>query len=187
MTVLGLAVAGAWVVAVLCLLLTLALVRRVNMLAAQVAVQVSASADSLGLNNGEPLPDFEALDLEGRTRSSRELIGERPALIAIMSSTCPSCRGQVGDFNSVSRRAARTGWASVAVVSGDEETAADLIAAIGADTHILLSPGQDAQLLRDLRISYSPTYYAIGEDGRVMLREFSARALQKAVDVVQAG
>lgn len=187
MTLLGIAIAGAWIVTLLTMLLTLALVRRVNMLAAQVATQISASAADLGLNEGEPLPAFEARDLNGRPTSSGELIDDKPALLALLSATCQSCRDQVAQFNAVSRDASRAGWVSVAVVSGTREAAADLIAAIGPDTTILVNEDQDAQLMRDLRLNYSPTYYAVARDGRVASREFSAQPLSKVLKSPSGG
>jgi hypothetical protein len=187
-TVVEVGLAGAWLAVLLTLLVTLALVRRVNMLATHVAGALAGSreGDELGLDEGDALPPFHAPDVSGQTRRSEDLIVDQPALIALLSATCPGCRDQLPVFNAVSRRASQLGWASIVIVSGgDDVLARDLVSAI-EPTALVLVPGQDGeQLSRDLRIAFSPTYYIIGRDGRVLTREFSAQALRKPMEALE--
>ncbi|HXV94364.1 MAG TPA: hypothetical protein VD813_13750, partial [Pseudonocardia sp.] len=94
-----------WLVVLLNLLLTVALVRRVSALSERPAGPVMSPG---GLPAGTPAPDFRATTPEGAERDGAEFTQGR-ALLGFFSPTCDACYEHAPHFATLGRTAADAG------------------------------------------------------------------------------
>ncbi|HLU33866.1 MAG TPA: redoxin domain-containing protein [Natronosporangium sp.] len=172
MNVWNAALVALWVVVLLNLLLTYALIRRVG---------AGAGEPPLGgLEAGTTVPEFEAETPDGRRLSRRDL-GERRALVlGFFSPTCSACTHHLPDFGTFSKRAQEKGVQAVAVVDGDAAQSEELRASLPAGTTTLLAPRNSNPLLDAFQVSAYPSYTVVRADGTVegtygQVRQLDAR------------
>jgi cytochrome oxidase Cu insertion factor (SCO1/SenC/PrrC family) len=177
-------------IAVLNLLLTTAVIRRMRDDAARGHQPGGGRVPGFGgLPVGAALPAFRGTDATGLPLTDDHLRGG-PALVAFLSTDCPSCRQRAGEFAARAAEIAGAGGRSVAViVQGDESRdpleaalhAAAEVEGIGAaggaspDGIVMTVESFDRRgpLLDAFDVTTFPTFFVLGADGRVAERELS--------------
>lgn len=149
--------------AVLDLLLTLAVLRRLR---AQ-AVRQDAGDPDLSLRDlvGRPLPDTPAAGT--------------PALVALLSGSCPSCSVQAPAFSRYAEREPGGPDAVLAVVSGDGEPARRLAALVAGSATVVTEPEQ-GPMTSALGVEVFPTFLRVDGAGRIVAATSSLEELPAA-------
>ena len=149
-----------WVVVLANLLLTLALVRRIN--------ADPRSAQAAGLTKGAHAPDFTAQTLNGETVTRSTYVGRSVAFVFI-STHCSPCRDLLPRLEPLGSQAAQAGTELV-LVSADELEETRTFA-VELDTHlpILVAPRTTNSFLSDYKSPGTPSYCLIDGLGKVQL------------------
>lgn len=148
-----------WLIVLLNLLLTFALIRR---------VAGSGGHPSIGgLSGGVPAPDFQAETPDGGQLFRRDLGDQTPLVLGFFSPSCDACEMQMPDFAAFVDRAHASGVRTLAVLDGDAEESQRLRAALPGDTTSLLAPRRANPMLNDYRVEAYPSYTVIRADGTV--------------------
>jgi peroxiredoxin len=150
-----------WLVVLLNLLLTLALVRRLN---ASRTHQVPVS--EMGLKRGEIAPEFTAQTLASEMVTLHSYAGRNTVFIFI-STHCAPCHEILPSLVSLGPKAARAG-VELVLVSGNEldETRA-LMEQEQIRLPVLVAPRGSNSFLEDYKATEVPTYCFIDEQGKV--------------------
>lgn len=148
-----------WIVVLLNLLLTVALVRRVAALGAAPA----AGAPAGGLPAGAAAPAFTARTPDGVERTRADL-GDGPLVLGFFSPTCDACYDHAPHFAELVGRT--PGVAAAAVVDGDAKNSQRLRERIPGDVPVLLARRPANPLLGAYLVDAYPTYTAV-VDGTV--------------------
>jgi len=145
------------------LALTLALVRRVRELTQRPARH--SHPVRTGLPVGATVPNFTAITVTGETWSRAGIAGSR-GLIGFLAAGCDPCHRQLPEFTALA--ATIPGGASqvLAVVTGDGESAAELVRGLGEAAAIVRQP-EEGGLCQAFEVRGFPSYYLISGDGRV--------------------
>ena len=146
-----------WVLVLLNLLLTLALVRKVN---ANVR-----SADKIeSLQAGERAPDFTAQTLQGETVTLATYAG-RSVVFIFISTHCAPCREALPRYEDLGPKAARAG-VDIVLVSGDEakETQA-FVDEFNARLPVLIAPQSTYSFYKDYKSPGTPSFCMVNERG----------------------
>lgn len=178
MTLLELGLVGVWVVVIVCLLLVLAVLRRITLLSERMS-SIAPTLDTRGgLVRGDPFPSFTATDWRGQERESlSQLVPGRRALVAILSASCESCREEVPEIRKVLGEANRSGdWSVLVLVVGDGESTRDLVNDMGDAAPVWMLEYRSAA--DSLQVALFPTYYEVDERGNVVRRMHEIRGLE---------
>ena len=153
-----------WSVVLLNLLLTLALVRRVN---ASGDVNV-AGVSVVGLSIGEQAPPFSVQTLKGEsvTLESYTRRGRATALLFI-SAGCQPCHELLATLEDLLVGARRTGTDLILVSSDGREKTHALLTEFQLDISVLLAPRDSNPFFTDYQITGTPSYCVIDEDGTI--------------------
>lgn len=147
-----------WVVVLLNLLLTLALVRRLN--------RASHPEQGIGLKAGELAPDFTAHTLSGETITRSAYAGRNVAFIFI-STHCVPCHEILPRLEPLGPKASRVGTELV-LVSGDEiEDTRTFAEELNISLPILIAPRKTNSFITDYQSTGTPSYCLIDGQGRV--------------------
>ena len=153
-----------WVVVLLNVLLTLALVRRVN---------ASGSLNTAGVpENGpaidEQAPAFSAQTLEGEPVTLESYTGRgRATMLLFISAGCPPCRELLGTLGDLLPGARQSGTDLILVSSDGRASVEALLAEFHLDMPALLAPKDSNTFFTDYKITGTPSYCVIDDDGTV--------------------
>lgn len=149
-----------WVVVLCNLVLTLALVRRLN---------VTPRHKSLSLEMpeaGQPAPDFRAQTVSGETVTLSTFAGRKTAFIFI-STNCAPCRQLLSRLELFKPRAAQTGVELVLVSADEMEETQVFVERLHVRLPVLVAPRNTNPLFDDYKATLTPSYCLVNEQGVV--------------------
>jgi len=150
--VIGLAL--LWVVVMFNLMLTLALIRRVNGAGAREGVELG------GLPAGQPAPDFTAETTLGEPAGAGALAGQATALVFI-GPNCSHCLKTLPLIKELQPQAARAGVRFLLVSDGTPEETRAYVERHQISAPVLVAPRGLNPLLSDYKVDGVPFYYMI--------------------------
>lgn len=150
-----------WVVVLINLFLTYALIRRIGTAGSGGAPPIG------GLSSGAAAPDFAAETPDGERLSRGDLGEGTPLVLGFFSPTCVACEQQLPDFGAFVRRAGAAGVRAVAVLDARLEESQTLRASLPEGTTALLAPRAANPLLDSYQVSAYPSYTMVRADGTV--------------------
>jgi peroxiredoxin len=188
-----------WIVVLLNIILTLALVRRVNSLS-QSTPGVSPAVGGLPL--GAKAPDFTASTLEGETVTLARY-SERPTTFVFVAPHCQPCHELIPSLQRLAQAAHKAGAELVLVSDGSlaetQEMAHELHIEI---IPLLVAPRDQNSFLQSYNISMTPTFCSLDEYGEVqsvghpnqsnlawqkLTEQWSKQEAQKGVEKTRVG
>ena len=148
-----------WLVVVGNVLLTLALVRRINHTGAN-------QSSEMGLKAGEAAPDFTAQTLSGATKTLADYARHSVALI-FLSTGCRPCRERLPMLEKIGPEMRASG-VELVLVSGDslEETQA-LREEMGLQLPLLIAPRPENPFFEAYKVPGTPAFCLIDSEGNV--------------------
>ena len=166
MYVLSVAVVVLAVLVLLDLALTAAVIRRLRVLGERPSVP---GFDVGGPPVGAEVPAFEVTAVDGGSLT-REVFSGRRSLVAFYSTNCQGCQAQAPEFAVEAGKLAAEGVQVLPVLmvkgSDQDEPGRDGLRELLAGTGRLVVDGEGA-LASAFAIHATPSYFAIGPDGRV--------------------
>jgi peroxiredoxin len=160
---------GLWLVVSLNLVLTLALVRRINKQA--LPAGNGAGAGLSGLSKGTAAPDFAATTLSGEPVSLASYAGRTVAFLFI-SPGCSPCRDGLPRYLSWHRQALPLGIDMVLVSAADAQETQPLVDEFSIDMPILLAPRGTSTFLADYKVPGTPHYTLLNSQGVVISSDY---------------
>lgn len=154
-----------WIVLVLNLLLTLAVVRRL----ARSPREVSSAGGGSGLEGptvGQPAPNFTAETLQGQKISLSTYAG-RPVAFLFVSPGCPPCRTGMPNYEAWGAQARRAGADLVLVCSSTPEAAQKFADELHITLPVLIAQNEINRFAEDYSIPGTPWYCLVDEEGIV--------------------
>lgn len=152
-----------WLVVVLNLFLTFALVRRFN--------ATSRLPDTGGLPVGTVAPNFTAHTLSGETKTLADYRGRNLALVFI-SSQCQPCRDLLPSLKQMESRAQQANI-DLVLVNGEGQTAsAALVDEMALSLPLLVAPRPENPFFSDYHILGTPSYCFVTPQGIVSASGF---------------
>ena len=158
-----------WIVVALNLLLTLALVRRLNTLSDQSQQDArAASSDRTGSGPKlkQPAPPFTAKTLQGEHITLETYSGRSVALIFI-GTHCAPCREALPAYEALSPSAVRAGVQIVLVSINDAEPTRAFIDEAGVMLPVLIAPAASNSFMTDYGFKGTPSYCLLDAHGIV--------------------
>lgn len=153
-----------WVVVLLNVLLTLALVRRVNASGGLNAAGVPENGPTIG----EQAPAFSAQTLEGEPVTLESYTGRgRATALLFISAGCRPCRELLGTLGDLLPGARQTGTDLILASSDKREHVEALLTEFHLDMPVLLAPRDSNTFFTDYKITGTPSYCVIDDDGTV--------------------
>lgn len=145
-----------WILVLLNLVLTLAIIRRLN---------VSPRGED-GLKTGTVAPNFTATTVEGAPVSLSTYAGRTVAFLFI-SPTCGPCREALPRYAALYSKAQRSGVVLVLVSDADGTQTQALVDEFQIEMPVLVAPRESNSLIKDYKIEGTPAYCVVDPDGRV--------------------
>src|SRR5215472_11461569 len=149
-------------VALLNLLLTVAVIRRLRDHESRLAAQTGSAAGPNLLPVGRPVPKFDAVDVDG-TAVSRESLAAGPALVAFLRTGCQPCERLLPELIAYAAATSAGRGRVFAVVTGRD--AASLVQRLG-EVATILSGAEADRVAEAFTVTGFPTLYAL-QDGAV--------------------
>ena len=149
-----------WIVVLCNIVLTLALVRRLN---------ATPRHNSLSLEMpkaGQPAPDFRAQTVSGETVTLSTFAGHKMVFIFI-STNCAPCRQLLSRLELFKPRAAQTGVELVLVSADEMEETRAFVERLHAGLPVLVAPRNTNPLFDDYKATLTPSYCLVNEQGVV--------------------
>lgn len=139
------------------------LVRRVNAQAAS-----NQGIDIGGLEHGSSPPDFHAETLRGDQATLSTYTGRKRGVVFLFfSAHCGPCRDILATLKGGDAGLSRSGI-DLVLVSGDErEHTEPLLKELQVNLPTLIAPREHNSFFTDYKISMTPSYCLLNEDGRV--------------------
>jgi peroxiredoxin len=179
-----LVIAGLVLVAVavgLDLLLTAGIIRRLRELHQAMAEwtdRVNANSLMSGLREGEPVPDFTALTVNGATLTHKDLLGG-PWVMGFFAGGCGSCRTELPKLGEMVGQMAERRRVLI-VIDGSRPQSSDLMAMGTGIGDVVLE--NDGGVLSELfKVRFFPTYFAMSQDGHISFGSNSLQDFQRHV------
>jgi peroxiredoxin len=148
-----------WLVVGLNLLLTLALVRKLN------------GSTPRPLKKGQRAPDFTAQTLTGEQVTLASYAGRSVALIAV-SPTCGPCRDALPSYEALAPKARRAGVELVLVSTAPVAESQAFVEEFAIHMPLIVAPEPDNPLMRDYKFAGTPSYCLIDTQGKVQASGF---------------
>jgi peroxiredoxin len=146
-----------WLVVLFNLLLTLALIRRVN-----ARPSTTAPHRLVSLAIGTSAPPFEAQTLEG-TPVTLDTYRGRPTFFAFVAPECSACHEVLPLLHSVTSSPAQTHTNVVIVSRADREQTLHMIEEFKLSLPVIAAPAETSAFFRDYQIAGTPSYCFINE------------------------
>lgn len=147
-----------WIVVLCNLLLTLALIRRIN------AGEVAQAKG--GLKAGERAPDFTAETLGGE-KVTLATYAQREVAFIFIAPSCNPCREALPRYDALKIKAAQSGVEIVLVSRGEREQTRALVEEFGIQLPVLIAPESRNPFMENYKLSMTPSYCLINRQGRV--------------------
>ncbi|MDH5506771.1 MAG: peroxiredoxin family protein [Anaerolineae bacterium] len=142
-----------WVLVLFNMLLTLALVRRVN-------PSNQNKLEKLAL--GSPMPNFSAVTLDGTTKSAIDYVDSIVAFVFI-SSQCNPCRDEIPNLEALGPKAKAAGIDLVLVSIENIEQTRILVDELDITLPVLIAPRGENSFADDYKIKGTPIYCMVKE------------------------
>jgi len=156
-----------WGVVLFNLLLTLALVRRVNTQRKTAEESVSEVIKYDLLKPGEAAPEFVATTLDGNEVTLAKYLG-RIVMFVFISSGCAPCHEMVPEVQKMSSKARAKGIELVFVSQNDLLTTQNFLKKFSSnDVPVLIAPKAGNRFLLDYKVPGTPFLYLIDVQGLV--------------------
>lgn len=155
-----------WVAVLLNFLLTLALIRRLNM-----GEPNTGSSAKDGPPLGQMAPDFSAETLQGETVTLANYTGRAVAYVFV-SPTCGPCREMVPQYEALAANAARANVSLVLVSAADTAETQAFADEFKIRLPVLVAPPDHNPFIKDYNIPGTPFYCFIDADGKVQARGY---------------
>jgi methylamine dehydrogenase accessory protein MauD len=149
-----------WVVVLLNLLLTLALIRRLNASAPRSHTLLA------GLKVGEQAPPFTVQTLDGQTKTLAAYTG-RSTVFIFVAPECQPCQELLPALEKIRSQASSHGAELVLICDGNEEQTQTLVKQMQIRLPILLAPRKDHSFFKDYQVLGTPAYYVLNEQGKI--------------------
>lgn len=150
-----------WVVVLINVLLTIALIRRLNQMSSM------AFPDAEGLAKGTPAPDFTAETLAGEIVTLAHYAHKAVSFIFI-SPTCGPCVDKLPAMNDLATKAKQAGVELVLVsTDGDKADITTLVQKHEVTVPLLYAPLEQNAFARDYKAESTPFYCQLNPDGSV--------------------
>lgn len=164
MTYVNAAIAVLFLLALLNLLLTLGIIRRLREYAEVMSTTTTRGPSDLLLAAGDVPGEFSALTIDGETVSLSSL--NDGSVVAFLAPHCHPCTEMVPAL--VERLAGLAGGrpAALTVVLGDQEESAELVARLQPVARVVVEPRR-GPVANAFRVRSSPVLYMLGAQGRV--------------------
>lgn len=150
-----------WIVVGFNLLLTLALVRRINAQSPEMAEK---------LKSGQTAPDFKAETLQGMA-VTRANYADRPVTFVFVSPTCAPCRKELPKLEALSK-SGPSGAELVLVSDSSMPDAQALVDEFHLTMPILVAARLDNDFMTNYKVAGTPFYCMVGVDGKVQSTGF---------------
>lgn len=147
-----------WIVVLANLVLTLALVRRVN------AIPATLTEIDSGLPIGTPAPDFSLQTLAGQTVTLANFTS-RPTTFVFVAPHCQPCHELLPSLKTVAQDARAAGTPLVLVSDGGKSETEEMMQALEGQVEVLLAPRFESTLFTDYHINMTPSYCSLDEKG----------------------
>jgi peroxiredoxin len=167
MTILILSSFLLWLCVIFNLILTFALVRRMN-------IAFSTDTEDM-MQTGEAIPPFEAETLTGQIASRDDYIG-REITMVFVSANCGPCKEQMPNLRKWYPLAKQAGMELLIVSTSDPRSTTELVEELGGFEYpILIAPEGITSIKADYKITATPSYYIIDASGKVKAGALCAR------------
>lgn len=153
-----------WVVVAFNLLLTLALVRRLNATPRQDSK--GAGEVKPGLKPGEQAPDFTAETLQGEQVTLATYAGKGAAFI-FFSTDCNPCKEALPGLEALRPAAQRAGVELVLVSNQDATKTRPFVEEMHVRLPVLIAPHPANPFMKDYNFNATPSYCLVDASGRV--------------------
>jgi thiol-disulfide isomerase/thioredoxin len=154
-----------WLVLLGHVLLTFALVRKVNGLNQASSTGGQPMTPREFLKVGQPAPDFAAETLGGEPVTLADYAGRKVAFL-FMSPGCAPCREAIPTLEELQPRAAQTGVSLNLVMNSNREQAQAFVSELGVSLPVLVTPPA-GQFKADYKVGGTPFYCLVDEHGQV--------------------
>src|SRR4051812_7859605 len=161
LTMLAMSSVALWVVVGLNLIITLALVQRLN----------RQSAIPSGLKKGTPAPDFTAQTLHGETVTRANYAG-RSAAFLFVAPNCGPCREEAPALEALAPAARRAGVELVLVSIGEAGETQQFVDEFHLTLPVLVAPEGSNSFSKDYKSPGTPSYCLIDTRGTVVSAGF---------------
>lgn len=151
-----------WVLVLLNMLVTLALVRRMN----SDGRMPHIANQSEGIAPGEIAPDFKAETLSGEPLTLASFNGRTTAFLFI-GTHCPPCREAIPSYEATRLEAMQAGVELVLVSVDDAAQSRTFADEIATSLPILIAPRESNSFMSDYKLSVTPSYCLIDPGGKV--------------------
>ena len=143
------------------LLLTLALVRKLNSLNPANNMHVGS-----GLKLGQHVPDFKAQTLDGRDVTLEDYAG-RSSVFVVVSPGCTPCREIIPKVDALTPHAQRAGDDIIFLSVGDVESTRELVAEMDIASPVIVVPRLSSTFMDDYKLSGTPSFVRIDRQGKL--------------------
>ncbi len=142
------------------LLLTLALIRRLNASAPRSHTLLA------GLKVGEQAPPFTVQTLGGQTKTLAAYTG-RSTVFIFVAPECQPCQELLPALERIRSQASSHGAELVLICDGNEEQTQTLVEQMQIRLPILLAPRKDHSFFKDYQVLGTPAYYLLNRQGKI--------------------
>ena len=118
------------------------------------------------LRPGEPIGPFDAVSVKDEAIS--DLMIDAESIIGFFSPGCGPCKERLPDFREFTYEMSSVQQHSIAVVVGSEDESADLVAAIGEDSIVVLED-DGGSLTSACQVKAFPTFLVVDRDAEGVL------------------
>ncbi|WP_165423559.1 peroxiredoxin family protein [Ktedonosporobacter rubrisoli] len=150
-----------WVVVILNLLLTLALIRRVN------TKKESTQSLEVGPPLGSQAPDFSAQTLNDETMTLEQYAG-RPTTFVFVSPGCGPCSEFIPSLTTLVPQMRSTGAELVLVSNGTRAETAEMVRELADEVPVLIATRPDNPFFKSYSITLTPSFCSLDEQGLVL-------------------
>jgi methylamine dehydrogenase accessory protein MauD len=151
-----------WVVVLFNLLLTLALVRKVNSLPQGMGAGMPQPEL---LKSGEPAPAFRLPTLQGQETSLADYAGREVAMVFV-SPSCSPCRAQMPTIKELYPQAKRQGTELLVVSLGGPDETQTFVGEFQLESPVLVTQ-YGSSFATEYKVAGTPSYYLIDKSGKI--------------------
>lgn len=144
-----------WIVVFCNMLLTLALIRRLN-----------TGSRQTGLWKGQIAPDFTAQTLTGESMTLQDYTGH-PTVFVFISTRCGPCEQLLPELEELSPQAMQAGVNLVLVSNNQREETQDYARRKNICLPVLIAPRNENPFFQNYQIQGTPSYCSIDKQGKV--------------------
>ena len=154
-----------WIIVLFNLLLTIALVRRVN----KIPESLGQSAEML--NIGDKTPDFRLETLDGRTITQANYISRQNVMVFV-APNCVFCKEHMPKLNDLYFKAQKSGIELIVISLANIEETTAFANEYHFTAPIYAAPKEINSIEKDYKVAGTPQYYVIDEQRKIKAADF---------------